>query len=915
MLFGKRRSGRVALGSLMTVFDKMRERSGVLSFLMKLQNTVFFPILFALVCVISAISPKEIYVPCLYALTVLSVVTGLFSADLKVFVVPAFIIYYAIGMDVSENYFAGYNHLPSFDNSSLWHMAVCGVLLVSVLVYRLITSGIIREIFYKRGIFFWGIVLIDAALLLNGAFTSLWKPSNLIYGLLTAVLLTLFYCLFVSVLSRAEDGIAYVCKTLVATGLAVSAQVIAIALRLHLNDNLIITTSSGGERINRVMLAMSWGLPTIVGAVIAVAIPAAMYLAYSRRFPIISYSIAIFLWVMTLFIDTRSAILFGALALVLGVVLCCIRGKNRKSNRIMTFLIIALIIAVIGILFAFSPESCRAIFNRMLDALRLDFDAEGKESLADLLGSRADLWLGGLRDFLRGPVFGVGFMHGDFGADQMYSNMYHNVLIEFLGSMGIFGLFAFCVHMRHGIEVLIRRFSLDKLLLLSVPLCILGMSLLDNFFFYPNFIIVYTAFLACAEVLLEQRRAEHLNNVRKLKKGEKPRVVFTFIEAGKGHIIPTRTVCNAFREKYGDRVEIIESKFFTETGNPDMEKTEKLFTRAVKQQNRSPVLSFLCKLGNLIAGDNFALQVLLSFSLSGRKTAPLAIRHMEELDAHVVYTAHWATPYYINRMKTTRPYTLCFCPDVYSNGAFNVDCNNFMISSECGYRQLSRMRMYAGGNISKVPFPARPEISELRECAKDKAVLRKELGIPEDVFTVSLSDGGYGVARLGQTVKKLIKYSANVQTRITVLAFCGTNEKLLGELEVLRSVCPSNMTLIPFGFSKEIVRYIAASDLYVGKSGANSIAEPASLGVPIIVSKCATYIETGIKNYYVRDLKGAMYIPHAALAAKKILFFAQSPEKLEKYKKNLMAAPTELFDAQASADLIWQRVCELEYEE
>lgn len=892
------------------IFDRLCQRSKMLSFFIKLQNTAFYPALFALICVISGTSPREIYLPCMYILTALAVLTGLFSSDLKVFVVPAFLVYYSLGADVTLEYYSGYTYMPPFDSSSMPHFALCLVLLSITLLYKLIASGAIGEMLKKRGLFFWGIIAIDVALLLNGLFSKGWSIMGVAYGLLTAIPLTLFYCLFLTVIARSKDGVAYACKTLVAVGFAVSAQVLITALKLYHFDNLLITMDSGAERINRYMLSMAWGPPTIVGAVIAVTIPAALYLARSRRYPVFSYASAMFLWAMTIFIDTRSAIIFGGIALFFGIIFCSLSGKNKKVNRILTLLLVLAMLAFAIWLFVLNPDRGESIVDKILDALRLDFDSEGNDSLEALLGSRADIWLGGWRDFLRAPIFGSGIISGDYPLDEVYSNMYHNVFIEFLGSMGVVGLLAFLIHLKHGLEAIFRRYSLDKLLLLSVPLCILGMSLVDNFFFYPNFAIIYAAFLACAEVSLEHKRLARLENLNRPEKDEKPRVVFTYIEAGKGHIVPTRTVCDAFREKYGDRVELIESNFFTETGNPDMQKTEKLFTKAVKNQNRSPVLSVLCKIGNTIAGDNFALQVLLSQTASGRKTAPLAIKHMEELDAHLVYTAHWATPYYINKMKTPRPYTICFCPDVYSNGAFDVDCNNFLISSEVGEKKISRIRMYAGGNITRIPFPARPEIAMLKGRKEE---IRRELSLNTDRFTVSLSDGGYGMARLEGTVRAIVELA---DLPITVIAFCGTNEELAAILRELAKNCPNeNVELIVFGFTEKIVKYIAASDLYIGKSGANSIAEPASLGVPIIVTKCITYIEKGIKNYYVKNLKGAMYIPNAKRAARTALELVRDPERLSYYRDNLLNTPEELYNAEASADLIWQRLCELRYVE
>ena len=905
---------RIASGAhwIMSIFDKIRDRSSIISFIVKLQNTAIYPAIFAAICVISGTNGKEVYLPCIYILTALSVFAGLFSSDLKVFLVPAFLIYYSIGMDVGEKYYCYATPRPYFDLSAIPHFVICAVLLISVLVYRLIQSGALKEMLKKRGLFFWGIIFMDAALLLNGVFSSSWKPESLLYGALAAFVLTLFYCMFLVIISRSKDGVSFACKTLISLGFLVSGQVIVTMLRLYSHDNLIVSTLSGIEHINRMMLSMSWGLPTIIGAIIVLPIPASLYLARSHRFPVFHYFCAIFFWVMSVIIDTRSAILFGGLALLAGIIFCCISGKNRRVIRIMTLVLAVLIILTVVWLLFLNTRQGERVLEKLLDFLRLDFDDQKETDMySSIFGSRSELWKRGIKDFISAPVFGAGFMSGGVEADEVYNKMYHNVFIEFLGSMGVFGLLAFLIHLKHGLEAIFRRYSLDKLLLLAVPISILAMSLLDNFFFYPNFQIIYAAFLACAEVSLEHKRIERLSNLNRPDENERPRVVFTFIEAGKGHIVPTQTVCGEFKRKYGDKVEVIESKFFTETGNSDMEKTEKLFTKAVKNQNRSPVLSILCKLGNLIAGDSFALQVLLSQTVSGRKTAPLAIKHMEELDAHVVYTAHWATPYYINKMHTPRPYTICFCPDVYSNGAFDVDCNNFLISSDVGAKKIERIRMYAGGNITRIPFPSRPEISELRK--EGKAALRRELGLDENAFTISLSDGGYGMARLGSTVEEIISIA---DTPITVIALCGTNEHLRDTLQQIADLRPNkNVTLISLGFTDKITKYIAASDLYAGKSGANSIAEPASLGVPIIVTKCITYIERGIKNYYVRNLKGAMYIPSAKLAAKKICGFARNPQLLEQYRKNLEKAPKELYDAEASADLIWQRMQELGYVE
>ena len=876
----------------------MGQRAPIISQIIKIQNSTLFPFMAAILCVASGTGGKSVYVPCMWVLTLSVVFAGLFSRDLRVFFIPFIMGLCFLGLDVSPEYYTRISDTPTFDRSAIPHFVMCIVLMTAVLLYRLITSGMLKEAFCKRGIFFWGIICLDVAFVLNGAFSRNYVATNLLLGLGMAAVLTLCYFIFVPIISDSDGGITYLCVTMVATSYAVVGQMAIMALRLLAVDNFFITYGSV-YFVNRSILAMGWGPVTVTATVIVLGIPAALYLARNKKFSFLSFFSAPLFLAVAVFINTRSAALVGAILFGVGIVCCVVGGKNRLKNIIYTVILVIGAVVVGAMLYD-------RIAYRMVDLLRtMRFYPE--DGLITLFDSRIDIWKNGMADFLRCPAFGVGFFDGGFDSDMLspnvYRNMYHNIFIQLIAAMGVVGLLAFLIHLKHMLEVAVRGFSAEKLLLLCVPLMIIGTSFFDNFFFYPNFQIIYAAFIAAAEVMLERRRMDRLSRLKPLEAGEKPRVAFTFVEAGMGHIVPTRTVCNAFRERYGDRAEIIESRFFAETGDKNMEKTEKLFRRAVKSQNRSPLLSALCKTGNVIAGDTFALQVLLSMTFSGVKTRPRAVKHVEELDAHLIYTAHWSIPYYVARMKTPRPYTVCFCPDVRSNGAFNVDCNNFLISGEKGYRQVNRMRMYAGGNITCVPFPMRREIEHIR--CHDKKDIRRELGLPADSFTVTISDGGYGMARMEKTVLNL----SHTQLPITVIALCGTNQSLYERLNVLSDKVSFKLVALPY--TDRVAEYIAAADLYVGKSGANSIAEPAALGVPIMITKCITYIEKNIRNYYVKDVKGAMYIPSAHRAAKKILFFSQNPDALFPYSHRLSELSESEFDAYATADLLWERLQEM----
>ncbi len=889
----------------MSVFDRIRENSKPTAFIVRLQNTALYPALFALVCAISGVCGKEVYLPCIWALTLTVVFGGLFSRDLKVFIVPFFLIYYAIGLDLPEGHYAESAFtFPSFDYSSIIHFVICGLLMASALIYRLISEGYLSEMLKKRGIFSTGLIILALSFALGGAFSSEWSALSAIFGLAVGALLLLIYSLFTVILAHSADGIAYACKTLVCLGYTVAAQVAVILWRLRANGNVFIDYGEGIQHINRSMLCLSWGVATIVGAVSVLPICAALYLMKNGKYPIISFISAALCFAASVVIDTRSAIFAGGAALILGLTVCCFSKRNKTFCRVCAASVVVIGMGAVAFLALYVAPKYPDTLAFITRFLRFDLNTS---SLSELFSGRYNIWKSGVEDFLDAPLFGKGFLLGYLSpaeaSSNPFSNMYHNLFIQLLGATGVVGLIALLIHLKHTLEVALRRFSADKLLLLGVPTVILLMSLLDNFFFYPNFIIVYSAFLAAAEITLERERQERIDDVGAAVSGKKPRVAFTYVEAGKGHIIPTDSVCEAFEKKYGDRVEVVRSRFFTETGDPRLEKTEKLFSKTVRLQNRSPIWSFLCKLGNLIAGDTFAIYVLLKLTPSGRAACSRAVKHISDLDADVIYTAHWAIPFYVNRCKGRHPYVVCFCPDVYSNGAFNMDCNDFLISSSVGYKRVCGRRMYAGGNVTLVPFPMRNNVKELTDADK-KAELREKYGISPDAFVVALSDGGYGLARLEATVESLLR----AKQRMTVIALCGTNKELYLRLIEREKRCPENIRLIAVDFTDKMPEYLACADVYAGKSGANSIAEPTALGVPVIVTKCITYIEKGIMRYYVKHLRGALYIPSARKAAKQICRFADDPSLLTPYRQALLSASCGSYDAEASADLLWDRL-------
>ena len=490
----------------MTVFDKIREKNKIISALVKFQNSSFYPILFAIICIISGTHSKAVYLPCIWFLSAVVIFSLLFSEDLKVFIVPALLLYYAIGFDNDPSTFLqSIENSLHFDKSSLPQFITCAVLIIMTLIFRMICGGYFKKIFKKRGVCLWGILAIDGALLLNGAFSPYWTPKNLIYGFMMGAAITLIYVILFAILSDSKDLLPYACKTLVCLSLTAVAQIAIVLIRLYADGSLKLNTEGSISMINRYVICLTWGVSTIIGAVIALAIPAAFYLAKNCRFPALSYSSAIVLLAALFVINTRSALLFGGITFIIGSIICCFKNKNKIINRVLTISFFSIGICGGAILLIIAKNPTELIKN-IFEVTRLDFLLDDESTFTGIFGLRAELWKKGLNAFKEAPLFGVGFSYAQTAINastyNVYAHMYHNIVVEFLGSMGIVGMAAFVFHLGTLIELGLKKFSWDKIIILLVPFLVLAMSLLDNFFFQPNFGIVYAVFLALAEIML-----------------------------------------------------------------------------------------------------------------------------------------------------------------------------------------------------------------------------------------------------------------------------------------------------------------------------------------------------------------------------------------------------------------------------
>lgn len=455
-------------------------------------NSIAYPVVLALLCAFSGLGTKERYTACMAGIAIFVLLTVFFSKDNKALVPPMLMSFLALGQDEKHVLGPGEGDvIASYDSASFTFVIGLGVVAVAALLVRFWKDGTIKDIWKNPGLCAYGILALDGAFLLNGAFSPYWKPIDLLYGLLMAFGFTFFYFICVSIVRRSQNGGKYICQSMVCTGLLILVQ-IAVALWRLQQENPIdyeLGIFLGGKRG---ALQLGWGIVSTISAFLVLSIPAAFYLASNYRYSAVSFLLGMVFFGATAILSTRSAILVGGCALIISIAVCCFGGNKRLCRRYTALTAVA----GVGLLIVFelTGHGIFSLLQRLLTASRLD-------DIWDTV--RISLWENGWKDFLQSPLFGVGFDKGAFLPEErlqnVYSNMYHNILVQFPAAMGIAGVAAFLLHIVQLFRLLLKKCTGKRLLILLTPLMILTMSLVDNYWFYLNHQIAYCIFLAWAE--------------------------------------------------------------------------------------------------------------------------------------------------------------------------------------------------------------------------------------------------------------------------------------------------------------------------------------------------------------------------------------------------------------------------------
>ena len=369
-----------------------------------------------------------------------------------------------------------------------------------------------------------------------------------------------------------------------------------------------------------------------------------------------------------------------------------------------------------------------------------------------------------------------------------------------------------------------------------------------------------------------------------MENNKKPKVVFTYVEAGLGHIMAITGIYETFLKKYGDKCDVVKSYIFSGSKRDAVVKMGKAQDNHVKKLAGSKLYNkFECFTYKL--SSKFTLWTVDRVFRKGRKAI---MEDFREMQPDLLVSSYYLPSHLIaeaNKKGITNSLIATYLPDNYVYPAWDRNCDMFMVNSENAYN-MAINKGFKKENVVKMPFLFRKEIQDFN-LTKEQA--RKELSLDNGKFTVLCAMGAFGVKKAQKLIEKIIDEDLD----INFVVICGKNQALLEQMNGLKATCKEKLNFVPVGFTNQMAGYIKASDLVLSKSSFNTIMEVKHIGTPMIAFSSAGGVEHENAKYFsknkmlIREDRPKKIIELIKKGMENPDFFNEQAENFEKYKLNV----------------------------
>ncbi len=424
-----------------------------------------YPVLICFIVALGSISGLEFYFNILHT----ALACGAFWISKSIRPLMISFLTYVMQVSVKNSpFFPSYSDYYFSGWRLVFVIAIACAIVISLVAF-VVKNRVYSKVSFNNTPCLLSLLLLSSAFLTNGLFSGQWKLGNIIFAFANIAVYLLIFLLFYHGFSedeRAEGISKYFAYISMLVSFVISAEIVAHFITA---DNVFIDGS-----INKVAMALGWGIWNLVGVSLSVLIPVIFYGMHVNKYPWLYFAAATLTYVMALLTMSRNALVFASLSYAVCVIISCFKGKNKCVFRIITVVGVALVI-VLGVL----------AWDKIQELLRDYFERGFSDN------GRYALWRAAFDNFLNAPIFGMGFYGFNVETDVFgpLAKQAHNTVLQLLSATGIVGFSAYAYYRFSAVKPIFKKPTFTKsMMAISIAVLLFG-SLLDNFIFniYPMF--------------------------------------------------------------------------------------------------------------------------------------------------------------------------------------------------------------------------------------------------------------------------------------------------------------------------------------------------------------------------------------------------------------------------------------------
>ncbi len=322
----------------------------------------------------------------------------------------------------------------------------------------------------------------------------------------------------------------------------------------------------------------------------------------------------------------------------------------------------------------------------------------------------------------------------------------------------------------------------------------------------------------------------------------KPLLFFATISAGGGHVATAKAMMQAIKVHYGDNFEFELSDIMYDLGQSD-EKLLRLDQKHKADWQKMLKHPLSIRLYQRVL-DRFPCATVYTHRLLLKHFAELAAAKLNQKDPKLIVANHgWLT---VGLTLAQRKYglkspVLTFATEPLDASALWADwqAEHFVVPSSPVREDLMNLGIPAS-KIDIVGYPVQQVF--LQVSSQEEA--RIKLGLANQP-TCLVSLGGEGIgSKVNTIVQSLLKHPLKPQ----VVVIAGKNSNLLQSLQASK-----HPKLHPRGFVDNMVDYLTACDVLIGKAGPASVMEALAVGRPVLVTSYAGLNELKLCRFLEKE--------------------------------------------------------------